>query len=52
MAKSPKESYEISDAEQRDLIQLIQHGKALPEKYHFILFEDKRVSDGLSYLKR
>jgi site-specific DNA-methyltransferase (adenine-specific)/adenine-specific DNA-methyltransferase len=42
MAKSPKESYEISDAEKRDLIQLIQQGKALPEKYRFILFEDKR----------
>ncbi|MFA5774365.1 MAG: DNA methyltransferase [Ilumatobacteraceae bacterium] len=42
MSKSPKESYEISDGEKRDLIQLIQNGKALPEKYRFILFEDKR----------
>ena len=42
MAKSPKEAYEITDAEKRDLIQLIQQGRALPEKYRFILFEDKR----------
>ena len=42
MAKSPKESYELSDAEKRDLTQLIQQGKALPEKYRFLLFEDKR----------
>ncbi|MDO8432360.1 MAG: DNA methyltransferase [Candidatus Binatus sp.] len=42
MAKPPKEAYEISDAEKRDLIQLIQQGKALPEKYRFILFADKR----------
>lgn len=35
-------SYELSEAEQRDLIALIQQGKALPEKYRFILFEDKR----------
>jgi hypothetical protein len=42
MARPPKEAYEITDAEKRDLIQLIQQGKALPEKYRFILFEDKR----------
>ncbi|MEQ1813139.1 MAG: site-specific DNA-methyltransferase, partial [Candidatus Nitrotoga sp.] len=42
MAKSTKESYELSDAEKRDLTQLIQQGKPLPEKYRFILFEDKR----------
>jgi DNA modification methylase len=42
MAKPPKEAYDLSDAEKRDLIQLIQQGKALPEKYRFILFEDKR----------
>lgn len=36
------ESYDLSDAEKRDLIQLIQQGKCLPEKYRFILFEDKR----------
>jgi len=37
-----KKSYELSDAEQRDLIALIQQGKPLPEKYRFILFEEKR----------
>jgi len=37
-----KKSYDLSDAEQRDLVTLIQQGKALPEKYRFILFEDKR----------
>ncbi len=42
MAKPPKEAYELSDAEKRDLTQLIQQGKPLPEKYRFILFEDKR----------
>jgi site-specific DNA-methyltransferase (adenine-specific)/adenine-specific DNA-methyltransferase len=42
MAKPPKQAYELSDAEKRDLIELIQQGRALPEKYRFILFEDKR----------
>jgi len=42
MARPQKEAYELSDAEKRDLIQLIQQGKALPEKYRFILFDDKR----------
>ena len=42
MAKPDKKSYELSEAEQRDLVTLIQQGKALPEKYRFILFEDKR----------
>jgi DNA modification methylase len=42
MARSDKKSYELSDAEQRDLVTLIQQGKALPERYRFILFEDKR----------
>ena len=37
-----KNSYELTDAEKRDLITLIQQGKPLPEKYRFILFEDKR----------
>jgi site-specific DNA-methyltransferase (adenine-specific)/adenine-specific DNA-methyltransferase len=35
-------TYDLSDAEKRDLVTLIQQGKALPEKYRFILFEDKR----------
>ena len=42
MAGQSKKSYELSEAEQRDLVTLIQQGKALPEKYRFILFEDKR----------
>ena len=42
MARQPKEAYDLTDAEKRDLTQLIQQGKALPEKYRFILFEDKR----------
>ena len=42
MARQQKEDYQLSDAEKRDLVQLIQQGKALPEKYRFILFEDKR----------
>lgn len=37
-----KPAYELSDAEKRDLVQLIQAGRPLPEKYRFILFEDKR----------
>ncbi len=42
MARQEKKTYDLSEAEQRDLFNLIQQGKALPEKYRFILFEDKR----------
>jgi adenine-specific DNA-methyltransferase len=42
MARLSQEQYELSDAEKRDLIQLIQQGKSLPEKYRFLLFDDKR----------
>jgi site-specific DNA-methyltransferase (adenine-specific)/adenine-specific DNA-methyltransferase len=35
-------AYELSDAEKRDLIELIKQGKPLPEKYRFLLFADKR----------
>ena len=35
-------AYDLTDAEKRDLIALIQQGKALPERYRFLLFEDKR----------
>jgi site-specific DNA-methyltransferase (adenine-specific)/adenine-specific DNA-methyltransferase len=42
MAKQEKKSYDLSEAEQRDLVTLIQQGKALPDKYRFVLFEDKR----------
>ena len=41
-ASSDAEKYELSDAEKRDLIALIQAGKPLPERYRFLLFEDKR----------
>ncbi len=41
MAKQEKKSYDLSEAEQRDLVTLIQQGRALPEKYRFILFDDK-----------
>ncbi len=42
MPQPQKETYELMEAEKRDLIRLIQQGKPLPEKYRFILFEDKR----------
>jgi DNA modification methylase len=42
MTRTQRATYELSDAEQRDLVTLIQQGKPLPEKYRFILFEDKR----------
>ena len=42
MSRNVKEAYDLSDAEKRDLIQLIQAGKPLPDKYRFLLFEDKR----------
>lgn len=39
----PREAaYELTDAEKRDLIKLINEGRPLPEKYRFILFDDKR----------
>lgn len=42
MSKTAKPAYELSEHEKRDLIQLIQAGRPLPEKYRFLLFEDKR----------
>ena len=42
MSKPTRSSIELSDAEKRDLIQLIQAGKPLPERYRFLLFENKR----------
>ena len=35
-------AYELTDAEKRDLIRLIEQDKPLPEKYRFLLFDDKR----------
>ena len=41
MAKT-ESTYDLTDAEKRDLTELIKHGKPLPEKYRFLLFADKR----------
>ena len=37
MAGQEKKSYDLSEAEQRDLVTLIQQGKPLPEKYRFVI---------------
>ncbi len=42
MNRPQTDGYELSDAEKRDLIKLINEGKPLPEKYRFLLFQDKR----------
>jgi adenine-specific DNA-methyltransferase len=42
MSRPTKVACDLSDAEKRGLVELIQAGKPLPEKYRFILFEDKR----------
>ena len=42
MGRLEKYNYDLTDGEKRDLITLIQQGKPLPEKYRFLLFEDKR----------
>ena len=42
MNRPHAEGDELSDAEKRDLIKLINDGKPLPEKYRFLLFQDKR----------
>ena len=42
MNRPHAEGDELSDAEKRDLIKLINEGKTLPEKYRFLLFQDKR----------
>jgi site-specific DNA-methyltransferase (adenine-specific)/adenine-specific DNA-methyltransferase len=42
MARARDEAYELSDAEKRDLVMLINEGRPLPEKYRFLLFEEKR----------
>lgn len=42
MPRQTKPAYDLTDAEKRDLIRLIQENKPLPEKYRFVLFEDKR----------
>ena len=42
MPRPDASSYDLTDAEKRDLIKLIEQGKPLPEKYRFLLFADKR----------
>jgi site-specific DNA-methyltransferase (adenine-specific)/adenine-specific DNA-methyltransferase len=43
MARPPSsDRYELSEQEKRDLIKLIETGKPLPERYRFLLFDDKR----------
>ena len=42
MPKAQAPAYDLSDAEKRDLTELIRTGQPLPEKYRFILFADKR----------
>jgi site-specific DNA-methyltransferase (adenine-specific)/adenine-specific DNA-methyltransferase len=42
MPRPDSDRYELTDADKRDLIKLIESGKSLPEKYRFILFDDKR----------
>ena len=42
MPRPTQTAYDLTDAEKRDLIELIKQGKPLPEKYRFLLFADKR----------
>jgi site-specific DNA-methyltransferase (adenine-specific)/adenine-specific DNA-methyltransferase len=42
MPRPEPERYELTPAERRDLIKLIEQGRPLPEKYRFLLFDDKR----------
>jgi DNA modification methylase len=42
MARQNTDAYELTDAERRDLIKLIERGDYLPEKYRYLLFKDKR----------
>ena len=42
MSKSATPAYDLSDAELRDLTELLRNKQPLPEKYRFLLFADKR----------
>ena len=42
MARPESTHYDLTAEEKRDLIKLIEAGKPLPERYRFLLFEDKR----------
>ena len=42
MPRPSTEHYDLTPEEKRDLIKLIEEGKPLPERFRFLLFEDKR----------
>jgi site-specific DNA-methyltransferase (adenine-specific)/adenine-specific DNA-methyltransferase len=42
MPRPESTHYDLTETEKRDLIKLIEAGKPLPERYRFLLFEDKR----------
>lgn len=39
MPRPESTHYELTETERRDIIKLIEHGKPLPERYRFLLFE-------------
>jgi len=41
-ALSRRDSMKLADNEIRDINKHLETGKSLPEKYRFLLFEDKR----------
>lgn len=45
MPKPAPPTYDLIDAERRDLTELILARQPLPEKYRFVLFADKREVD-------
>ena len=47
MARQNSDAYELTDAERRDLIKLIERGDYLPEKYRYLLFKDNRPVPGM-----
>lgn len=42
MSRPTKSAYDLTEAEKRELTQVISEGRPLPEKHRFVLFEDKR----------
>lgn len=42
----------LTDNEKRDILEHLDAGKDLPEKYHFLLFEDKGEDVGAGYQNR
>lgn len=41
MSRPTKPADDLSDAEKRDLVELIQQNRTLPDKYRFILFDTR-----------